>query len=571
MKNQKTRDTKNTVRESQSVKLQNISKDTKRIVWIGGVLLLLFTIANIFLAMVNSNQLQTTMYLNQYRMGSKTLTSDVQSYAVTGDKVYYDNYMKELNTDKNRDIAWEGLKKSDITSSEWKELEHIAELSESLIPIEEQAMDYASKGNTEKASELVFGQTYEDTAQQISTLTDACIEKIQTRMESKQMALNIVMMISEVMFVISFVYMIVKIKRTIQSARTELLTPIVNVSGQMVELASGNFHSDNGMENMVEDDTEVGKMIAAINFMKQNIAGIIGEISEVLEKMGDGKYNVAVTQRYVGEYAQIKESLLKIMEDTRQTMRTIRSAAKELDSASEQLAQAAVDLADGSTEQAGQVSEVAELIDKMARTMENNVVDAEETVKAAGDASEILLMGNNKMQELKAAIREISKCSEEINTIIGTIEDIASQTNLLALNAAIEAARAGEAGKGFAVVAEQVKNLAEESAKAAGETTKLIEMTVATVERGINIADEAAENMEQVMDNAKMASGKMEQIAGELREDAKHMEQINESVARVAEVVDNNSATSEETAAIGEEQAAQVETMVQMLEKFEID
>lgn len=557
-------------RESQSVRLNQIVKQTRGTVIAGVALLVIFTVANIFLAFVNANQLNTTMYLNQYRLGSKTLTSEVQSYAVTADKMYYENYMRELNEDKNRDIAWAGLKKSDVTASEWKELEHIAELSNGLVPLEEQAMEYASKGNTQKASELVFGTTYEDTVQNINQMTDECINKIQVRMEQKQMALNIAMLVSEILFTIAFIYMVKKTMDTIQFSRKELLAPIVNVSGQMAELASGNLHSDKGMEGMEADESEVGQMVASIMFMKQNIADMIEEISTVLAKMGEGKYNLTITQEYVGEFSKIKDSLTKIIEDTKQTMRTIHGVAQEIDSGSEQLAQAAVDLADGSTVQAGKVSEVAELIDTMARTMEEKVKEAQETVVSSIEASTTLQTGNEKMQELKAAIQEISKCSEEISTIIGTIEDIASQTNLLALNAAIEAARAGEAGKGFAVVAEQVKNLAEESAKAAGETTKLIEMTVAAVDRGIGIADDAAKNMEQVMVGAEIASEKMGQMAQALQEEAKHMDQINESVAKVAEIVDNNSATSEETAAIGEEQAAQVETMVQMLEKFDI-
>ena len=78
----------------------------------------------------------TTLFLNQYRIGSKALTYSVQAYAVTGNEKYYNDYMKELNVDKNRDIAWAGLEGNDITEEEWNEMRQIAELSNGLVPLE---------------------------------------------------------------------------------------------------------------------------------------------------------------------------------------------------------------------------------------------------------------------------------------------------------------------------------------------------------------------------------------------------------------------------------------------------
>ena len=175
------------------------------------------------------------------------------------------------------------------------------------------------------------------------------------------------------------------------------------------------------------------------------------------------------------------------------------------------------------------------------------------------------------MENLKTAIAEIARCSEQIGTIIATIEDIASQTNLLSLNAAIEAARAGEAGRGFAVVAEQVKSLAEESAKAAGKTRLLIETTVQAVEKGIQFADDTAVSMAEVMEGAKMSTDLMSRMAQDLQKEAENMRSIDQSIGVVSEVVDSNSATSEETAAISEEQSAQVTTMVGMMERFVVE
>ena len=560
-------ETENLSKTSQSVKLKRIVKDTYRVVLIGVALLVLFIGVNVVVFMVNSERLESTMFLNQYRLGSKTLASEVQSYAVTGKEVYYNNYIKELNEDKNRDIAWAGLKKNDITKEEWAILEEIAEMSNGLVPLEEEAIEHASKGELEEAMALVFGVEYEETLQKISTMTDESIEKIQSRMESKSNLLNVIMLVTGVMFIASFFYIVKKIIDTAKFAEKELLNPIIKVSEQMTELAQGRFDMEMDMK---ADDSEVGRMVEAIAFMKENFANMIIEISAVLGSMGDGRYNVEITQEYVGEFVRIKESLLKIVEDMKGTLRTIQQVSQELDGGAEQLAKAAIDLAEGSTVQAGKVSTVAEMIDEMTRGIEKEADAANETVKIASEAGETLMEGNMKMQELKTAIGEISNCSEKIGTIIGTIQEIANQTNLLSLNAAIEAARAGEAGKAFAVVADQVKNLAEESAKAAGETTKLIEMTIQAVDKGITIADETAENMQGVMEGARIATEKMQEVAESLKLEAQNMHEIDQNITKVAEVVDNNSATSQETAAVSEEQSAQVATMVQMMEQFEI-
>lgn len=554
-------------KNGQAAQLNKIVKDTYRVVGVGVILLILFTAINIIVSVANADQLESVLFLNQYRMGSKTLTSEVQSYAVTGKSIYCDNYYKELEVDKNRDVAIAGLRKNDITEEELKGFDEIAAMSNELVPLEVEAIEKASQGDLIGAMSLVFGDEYETTVQKINAYTDECIEKIQNRISKKQSVLLIIMFISEILFVLSFIYIVKKVADAIRFSKKELLVPIVKVSDQMAELAKGSFAKEMDMQ---PDESEVGKMVEAIIFMKQNFSSMIHEISDVLDQMGSGNYHVEVTQEYVGEFVKIKDSLIKIVADMKQVLQTIKDTATEVDGGSEQLSKAAMDLADGCTIQSTKVTEVVEMVRKMASSMEEKAQDAQDTVMISSQAGELLMSGNQKMQDLKVAITEISKCSEEISTIIATIEDISSQTNLLSLNASIEAARAGEAGRGFAVVAEQVKKLAEESAQAAGETTVLIEKTVETVEKGIAIADETVRNMEEVMVGAKASTEKMAQMAEELREEANNMYIINENVSAVAEIVDNNSATSQETAAVSEEQTAQVATMVQMLSQFKI-
>jgi len=559
--------TGNAGKNSQEMHLKKIIRTSIITLIIGGIFLAISTATNVYVMVMEEDRLETTRLLDQYRLGSKALTYAVQAYAVTGDTKYYDDYMRELTTDKTRDKAWEGLEKNNITQTEWDEMKRIAGLSDALVPLEEKAMEAVKNGNQSEAIEYVFGDQYEGDVEVINDQTDLVINQIQDRLDSKKNILLVIQCVVQVLFLFSFLYVIRQIIVSIKFSREELLVPIIKVSDQMVAISDGNFHAEFDMK---EDDSEVGRMVTAIQFMKNNLVKIIREITGVLEQMGEGNYEISLEQNYVGEFGAIKDCFYKISQEIRHTLQSLRQMSNQIKVGSQQLAEAASNLAEASTSQATTVSDLSTLTENLYTDMDKNSGEARECVKIASAAGETLMVGNEKMRELKEAIGEISNCSEEIKTIIRVIKDIASQTNLLSLNAAIEAARAGEAGRGFAVVAEQVKNLAEESAHSAEETTRLIETTVATVEKGISIADETAQNIFEVMQGAKTATEKMGQISKLLDQNVQYMKQVDVDLGEIQEVIDTNAATSQETAAISEEQTCQVETMVNLMDRFVI-
>lgn len=220
--------TKGITRNGQMAKLQRQRKHMFISAGIGMLLLLLFMTSNFLLSSMSSSKQDVIIALNQYRLGSKTLTYAVQSYAVSGDMKHYDDYMRELNEDKNRDKALAVLEANDITEEEWAGIHRIAELSNGLVPLEENAMEYARAGDTEMAVSQVFSQEYEDTIREINALSDETINQIITRMERNQNIVEIIQIVLEILFFVALAVMIMQTTSIIRFARKELLVPDFN-------------------------------------------------------------------------------------------------------------------------------------------------------------------------------------------------------------------------------------------------------------------------------------------------------------------------------------------------------
>lgn len=509
------------LKNSQEYRLKTIVKSSHISLVVGTILLILLILTSVLVEWVSDKQLECIMYLNQYRLGSKTLTYAVQAYAVTGDRQYYEDYMKELNEDKNRDIAWYGLEKNNIREREWEALREIANLSNGLIPLEEEAMQATEKGDLGTATAYVFGEEYGKTIQKINDLTNRTILEIQERMDKEKRNIMLIQMLLGVSFLIGFISMVLQIVKAHKFSVQELLSPILKVSEQMIIMSKGNLHTQLDLKS---DDSEVGKMVAAIDAMKLNLVNIIDEISYILEQMGLGNYNVTIGQKYVGEFVQIKESLLCIVDEMKQTVGTIQGATKELDGGSGQLAKAAEELAISCTSQATQVSDLMMLLDFLEQNIECNEKDAEEAVKISNTSHSVLEVSDTKLKELKDSMQRIAVHIGQLNEIM-------------------------------------IESGNEELAMAVNEE----------IEKGIFITEEASAYMEDVLVGAEETTDRINRMVENLQAEMQSIGQIQESIAVVAAVVDNNSAISQETAAISEEQKCQAESLVQLLNKFQVE
>lgn len=246
----------------------------------------------------------------------------------------------------------------------------------------------------------------------------------------------------------------------------------------------------------------------------------------------------------------------------------IREASNQVASAAAQVSTSSQSLAEGASEQASSVEETSSSTEQLSAMTKQNAANAQQAKIMMIEATGIVEEVNVNMEQMVAAIAEITESSRETNKIIKTIDEIAFQTNLLALNAAVEAARAGEAGAGFAVVADEVRSLAMRAAEAAKNTNNLIENTISAVDKGGSITASTQKSFGRNVEIAKKIGGLINEIEAACNEQASGIEQINGAVGEMSKVIQNIASNAEESAASSEEMNAQAANMKIYIEEL---
>ncbi len=209
-------------------------------------------------------------------------------------------------------------------------------------------------------------------------------------------------------------------------------------------------------------------------------------------------------------------------------------------------------------------------LDELSKNASKNVEMANNARENARLTGEQVTVSGQQMEEMVAAMKDITQASQKIGEIIGTIENIAFQTNILALNAAVEAARAGSAGKGFAVVADEVRSLAAQSDEAAKETKELIEDSVNVTERGRHIVDEVSVTLAKTLELVTESNSAISSITEAINGEAESIKQVTDGISQIADVVQTNSASSQESAAVSEELFDQVRLLREETGRFRL-
>ncbi len=320
-----------------------------------------------------------------------------------------------------------------------------------------------------------------------------------------------------------------------------------NYSGVMVNwsVITERLKLEKDNEDMIQMEKEhtedlqnkVGRILEVVNAASQ------GDISQQLNVMGEDPAG------------QVGQALADFIADLRVNIGSFGKAGDDLNISSNELVSVSQQLsanAEETSAQAGVVSaasdEVSNNVQIVATGTEEMTASIKEISQSASQAAQIADSAVRIVEDTNQTISALGESSAGIGQVVKVITEIAGQTNLLALNATIEAARAGEAGKGFAVVANEVKELANQTAKATKDISEKIKVIQADAKNAVGAMDEITNVINEVNDiSSTIASAVEEQSATtnemsrNVAEAAKGVQEIASNITGVAEAAADTS------------------------------
>jgi len=286
------------------------------------------------------------------------------------------------------------------------------------------------------------------------------------------------------------------------------------------------------------DDTGDLKKLETGSYMEvvgaSAISGELRELALTLEKQG--MENLQGTVSVSMETGRAMMELAEMLRDVRE----VNNRSQAISAAAEEMVASVKEIASTSEAASNDANQVRDT--------------AREGMRSAEQAESAMENITRAVESAASRVESLAEASEQIGEIVQSIEAIAKQTNLLALNATIEAARAGEAGKGFAVVAGEVKNLANQTAKATEDIRTRIEalrndMTtiVTSMEEGAKAVDQGrevihgtSEGMRNISEQVEGVTAKMEDVSSILSQQSEASGEVAQGVSVIADMTDRN-------------------------------
>jgi methyl-accepting chemotaxis protein len=312
----------------------------------------------------------------------------------------------------------------------------------------------------------------------------------------------------------------------------------------------------------------------------------------------DETHDIAVSiNRMVENLREIVTHIREVSRKISGSATTLSSSAMEINASGVEVAQAVEQISRGAETQSEMVGRSSSIIHEMAVSVELVARRAKEAAKAARETSLTAQRGDelakdsldrmkNLFDNVEVSVQQFANLNsrlQKVGKIADFIGEIARQTNLLALNASIEAARAGEYGRGFAVVAEEVRKLADGTAKSAADIIELIEMVkeesarvqVTFLENSRHISegkkniDTTASSFREILDTVIETERKANSIADLSNMQTDGANKMVAAIDEIAKVTEDNAASTEQVSAATEEQTAAMQEMVHATKELE--